>query len=154
MLRSILTLVILSEMRVLTEYSFAILWRSLSWRMTEYSACLPGYSLIIKSMTSSLRKAVKPGKRDSQLLNVYSFKVRSGLIPQNNYWDGFGPDWSMSHSKLFLVTQQLHVSKFSPKVHCVSVMTFCSLRYSFSLWERSLLSKSKIIIYWLIELIR
>lgn len=28
--------------------------------MTEYSACLAGYSLIIKSITSSLRNAVKP----------------------------------------------------------------------------------------------
>lgn len=30
-----------------------------------------------------------------------------------------------------------------PRVHCVSVMTFCSRRYSFSLWDKSLLSISK-----------
>ena len=30
-----------------------------------------------------------------------------------------------------------------PKVHCVSVMTFCSRRQSFSLWDKSLLSRSK-----------
>ena len=51
---------LLTVVRVLTEYSLAILCRSLSCRMTEYSACLPGYSLIIRSMTSSLLNAVRP----------------------------------------------------------------------------------------------
>lgn len=47
--------------RLLTEYSLAILCRSLSCSITEYSECLVGYSFIIRSITSSLRRAVRPG---------------------------------------------------------------------------------------------
>lgn len=48
---------------ILTEYSLAILCRSLSCSMTEYSECLMGYSFIIRSITSSLRRAVRPKKK-------------------------------------------------------------------------------------------
>lgn len=53
---------------ILTEYSLAILCRSLSCNITEYSACLVGYSFIIRSITSSLRSAVSPEIRENNPL--------------------------------------------------------------------------------------
>lgn len=100
---------------LLTEYSLAILCLSLSCNIIEYSACLVGYSFIIRSITSSLRRAVRPEKREHAHITNYTLPVLKYLV-----------------SRMMLL----------PRVHCVSVMTFCSRRYSFSLWDKSLLSRS------------
>lgn len=55
---------------LLTEYSLAILCRSLSCNITEYSACLVGYSFIIRSITSSLRRAVRPEKGNTLISHI------------------------------------------------------------------------------------
>lgn len=65
----------------LTEYSLAILCRSLSCRMTEYSECLEGYSLIIRSITSSLRRAVKPANNQPMWI-VIEYKVLTNILAQ------------------------------------------------------------------------
>lgn len=70
---------LLTALRVLTEYSLVILCRSRSCSMTEYSACLAGYSLIIKSITSSLRKAVRPkGRRVERQYRILTLSLGLG----------------------------------------------------------------------------
>lgn len=86
---------------LLTEYSLAILCRSLSCNITEYSACLVGYSFIIRSITSSLRRAVRPEKMEHTDITFCTLAILKHFA-----------------SKMMGL----------PKVHWVSVMTFCSRR--------------------------
>lgn len=83
---------------VLTEYSLAILCRSLSCSITEYSECLVGYSFIIRSITSSLRRAVRPANADrthSDCINVLSWenvRILFAVVKQC-YW--FASVWGL-----------------------------------------------------------
>lgn len=77
---------------VLTEYSLAILCRSRSWSMTEYSECFAGYSFIIRSITSSLRRAVRPGKKTGHFTLTISTWPSHSLttILMLNWLDKYG----------------------------------------------------------------